>query len=234
MMRRMVGLVLAGALVGCGGGGSGGSGGTDDGGPRDALADRSSGDASRLDAASDATRPDAPDDGAASDAEAGTPEAGSPDGSAGACTSTEDCPAGEYCGGTSCEGPGRCAERPEVCTREWAPVCGCDGRTYSNPCVAASAGVRVASEGECAGGGCPRTPRGTCCFDDADCSGGTVCRGASCTEGGEGTCVAPPRRGQCWADSDCPRGQRCVGHSRCPCGAMCFVADEPGTCQAAP
>ena len=235
----MVGLLLLGAFAGCGGGGGGG---TVDGGPRDARADRSSGDASRPDAARDAApdgttdgaRPDATSDGSTLDAEAGTPEAGMTDGGPGTCTTTGDCPAGEYCAGTSCEGPGRCAERPAVCTREWMPVCGCDGRTYSNRCTAASAGVRVASEGECTGGDCPHTARGTCCFDDADCSEGTVCRGARCIEGGEGTCVVPPGRGQCWADTDCPRGLRCVGHSRCPCGAMCLVPDRPGTCQAAP
>lgn len=37
------------------------------------------------------------------------------------------------------------------CAADVRPVCGADGRSYSNGCVAACAGVTVASEGYCAG-----------------------------------------------------------------------------------
>ncbi|MGK4001614.1 Kazal-type serine protease inhibitor domain-containing protein [Sorangium sp. So ce1036] len=53
---------------------------------------------------------------------------------------------------------GRCAEKPELCTKELEPVCGCDGQTYSNACFAAANGVSVdtlgpcVTQGPCAGG----------------------------------------------------------------------------------
>jgi hypothetical protein len=67
------------------------------------------------------------------------------------CTTNDDCAATQYCdkplGG--CEGEGVCSARPEVCIENVDPVCGCDGKTYSNSCFAALAGESVRSEGEC-------------------------------------------------------------------------------------
>src|SRR5262245_47068327 len=69
------------------------------------------------------------------------------------CKSNTDCAANQFCelmvGTCGDQGSGRCAERPEVCTREFKPVCGCDNKTYGNDCERRSAGVSLKSEGEC-------------------------------------------------------------------------------------
>lgn len=46
---------------------------------------------------------------------------------------------------------GICTFKPEACTMQYDPVCGCDGITYSNACMANSNGVSVASMGSCGG-----------------------------------------------------------------------------------
>jgi hypothetical protein len=67
-------------------------------------------------------------------------------------THSRQCRHGEYCHIAPPLSPGKsgvCTARPEICTREFAPVCGENGKTYSNPCEAAQAGVNVAHHGPC-------------------------------------------------------------------------------------
>ncbi len=78
-----------------------------------------------------------------------------PEGTPSSCQSDFDCFDDQqscFTTDSQCGGAGRCATRPTLCPHVCGAtsVCGCDGVTYCNACLAASGGVSIATNGACA------------------------------------------------------------------------------------
>ncbi len=101
-----------------------------------------------------------------------------------ACTDNSQCDPGLFCSKATgdCGGAGECIPEPEVCPAIFDPVCGCDGQTYSNACVANAAGVSIASEGACS----------EFCRVDTECDADQLCLKENC-QSIEGECVDKPQ-----------------------------------------
>lgn len=133
------------------------------------------------------------------------------------------CGKSSYCKLISgCSGSGYCTNKPTICNKMLAPVCGCNKQTYSNSCLAASAGRNVESTGKCSNVSQPG-----CCKVDGDCKVGVCVGGAT----GKGVCKDTSKllKTQCWSDAQCGGGT-CKSPNVCPCGAKCFAPDKPGIC----
>ncbi len=113
------------------------------------------------------------------------------------CADSASCGVGEYCAFEvgSCgddgagTGGGVCEAIPDLCTLVFSPVCGCDAEMYDNDCMAAAAGVSVASVGEC---------------DQTGCGGiaGVICDDGEYCKFEVGSCGQSDQSGVCEATPD--------------------------------
>jgi hypothetical protein len=91
-------------------------------------------------------------------------------------------------------------------------------------------------------GDCTPLPE-SCCYDDFDCTDGTVCRGTFQEENMPGRCVPDPNGPEClfdaqccWNNADCAAGSACKNVSICGCIELCPVCgdcqpDQMGVCE---
>jgi hypothetical protein len=139
------------------------------------------------------------------------------------------CATGEFCnrpeGACAADAQGLCKNTPGNCPAILDPVCGCDGMSYSSPCVADGAGVTVANDGLCVPPRACGGETGGTCRSEEFCKGAT----GACAAGSAGTCAAKP--------TDCPVIKipvcGCDGQTydnSCVADAFGVTVDHTGAC----
>lgn len=173
------------------------------------------------------------------------------------CWDNGMCDPSAYCDhtGWACASYGVCVPRPALCPPGGGGVCGCDGTTYANACLAHLAGVSVAEDGPCdtsctssdgcgPDGYCARplgacgavgtcTPRPFKCGPEVDpvcgCDGTSYPNACEAARAGVAVAAAGPCPVPCATAEDCGEGAYCepgIGH----CGAAGTCADRPTVC----
>ena len=119
-----------------------------------------------------------------------------------------------------CDSPnatGTCVATPGMCGDIYQPVCGCDGRTYTNDCERQVAHARKRSDGSC---------------PDAGAGGSTGTGGTGGTGGVGGSSGGHP---ECVTDKDCQLFSDCCSCEPIPVGTAmpsCLIACIQSNCAA--
>jgi len=141
------------------------------------------------------------------------------------CASDDTCAFDEFCDfGAACGGAGVCAPQPDFCVRKKDPVCGCDGETYKNECLAHAEGVSVAAEGKCPDQCVCTQEYAPVCGVDGETYGNACSAGCAEVEVDYvGECVDG-----CDSNADCGTGRYCQRDANC--GGTGTCADQPQLC----
>jgi hypothetical protein len=185
----------------------------------------------------------------------------------GACSNSSSGAAGAPCGTSSdcgdklfCNTPGRCGNAgtcqaiPSACPASYDPVCGCNGESYSNECLAQWGDMSpissVAYGGNCRASAIVSCNTGSQCSSEqvcaldprSPCDGGTGCKGFCVTAGTSAiqiqsceqfgcdsdtrACVRAACDGGAWSCAFCAytSGLTCAADSDCPSGQICTPA----------
>lgn len=146
-----------------------------------------------------------------------TPDSGIPIQHSEPCSTSDDCPAGDYCEKENCSATlGKCKRRPSICDSNADAVCGCNGVTYWNDCLRKLSGIAAKTDGECTEGKeCTST---TACSDPAASCALLVYEPKDCPRVSNGRCWVLPL--------ECPTKATAGGSWRTcgpppACGGLC-------------
>ncbi len=150
------------------------------------------------------------------------------DGGTGVCVANTDCAANQYCRKIGCGSLtlGKCALRPTTCDPTESVVCGCDGFTYFNDCLAAESGQNLRTHDPC-------LDTAVRCMSGSDPACG-MAKNAYCgflfTD--QTFCASTTLRGKCWILPDtCPQTldhyDACTGGDKCMHACDAVKTEKP-------